>query len=424
MFRNANVNLFSTTNASNVLPFALDLNASARPESLPLPSLLSNLMQPTLVSTNPAVPMDHAANAVPNPIMDLDSLSDKFQFHGKRLHLTYPAWINLQGLIDWLPTVLGTTLKWYSACQEQGATGHHHTHVAFETVETISFRSARKLDYLGLHPMMKKVKTQLHVNAIWKYHQKAPLSLLQSEFCPIRDPNSLLQALSAPSLLAAAELMGIAPRTVNCLKILRSEYQTRQLLPVLPLARPCYWVQTPLSSFRVVWLYGLSGTGKTRWAIAAFKSPLIVTHLEALKKFTPDLYDGILFDDICLSSMEPQVMIQLLDWEMPRCLDVKYGSVTIPAGTKRIVTSNLSIDATLPGANPEILRAIKRRCQIIYVDQPLYSDVEIPLSATPLTPPPTPVERSLTLPPMEWKEVTNDVNGDSDLYWLNVMNDF
>lgn len=91
-------------------------------------------------------------------------------------------------------------------------------------------------------------------------------------------------------------------------------------------------------SGRSIILYGEPGIGKTQFALAHFENPLVVSHLDDLKAF--DGHDGIVFDDMHFGHFPRTAQIHLVDNELPRSINVKHGIATIPAGTKKIFTTN------------------------------------------------------------------------------------
>lgn len=90
---------------------------------------------------------------------------------------------------------------------------------------------------------------------------------------------------------------------------------------------------------------GESGIGKTAFARAHFKSPLMVNHLDDLRKFDTDFHDGLVFDDMSFNHLPVNFQIQLLDSEYDRSIHLRNVNVTIPAMTKKIFTCN-------PGREP------------------------------------------------------------------------
>jgi len=84
---------------------------------------------------------------------------------------------------------------------------------------------------------------------------------------------------------------------------------------------------------------GASNTGKTHYACAHFTNPLLVSHIDQLKSLSPD-NDGIVFDDMSFKHWPPEAVIHILDIDFDRTINVRYGTVIIPAHTKKIFTHN------------------------------------------------------------------------------------
>lgn len=93
-------------------------------------------------------------------------------------------------------------------------------------------------------------------------------------------------------------------------------------------------------------LQGKSNTGKTKLAKAIFKNPLIVRHMDKLKRFDPIRHDGIVFDDMSFAHYPREVVLNLMDMDDDTDQNVKNGMVTIPAGHPRIFTTNRKMYAT------------------------------------------------------------------------------
>jgi len=87
-------------------------------------------------------------------------------------------------------------------------------------------------------------------------------------------------------------------------------------------------------------LCGPSGVGKTEWAMAHFKNPLLCTELDQLLEFDAQEHDGIVFDDMDFTSLSRNMQISLVDQTMPRAIRCRYRSPVIPRGTKKIFTCN------------------------------------------------------------------------------------
>lgn len=86
--------------------------------------------------------------------------------------------------------------------------------------------------------------------------------------------------------------------------------------------------------------YGPSGIGKTQFALAHFKTPLLVRHLDKLKDLDPEKHDGIVFDDMSFWHRPITDVIHLLDMEEDTDVHVRYGLGHIPQKMPRIFTFN------------------------------------------------------------------------------------
>lgn len=114
-------------------------------------------------------------------------------------------------------------------------------------------------------------------------------------------------------------------------------------------------------------IWGPSGTGKTCFALAHFKNPLVVSHIDKLKQLSPD-HDGIVFDDMSFKHWPIESVIHLLDYEITRDINVRYGTVNIPAKITKVFTHNTSNpfydEANVDDAQKE---AIERRLSRVHV---------------------------------------------------------
>lgn len=86
-------------------------------------------------------------------------------------------------------------------------------------------------------------------------------------------------------------------------------------------------------------LYGPTNTGKTSFALAQFKNPLLVSHTDDLKELTK-AHDGIVFDDMDFRHQPSNSVIHMLDIETTRPLHARFHNVILPRGLRRIFTFN------------------------------------------------------------------------------------
>ena len=111
---------------------------------------------------------------------------------------------------------------------------------------------------------------------------------------------------------------------------------------------------------RSVVLAGPPGVGKTEWALAHFKNPLLVSERDQLLDYVPGEHDGLIFDDIDFTTDPREFNISLADITMPRGIRCRYRTVTIPKRTKKIFVGN----------GPTLLvedQAVARRVRCLWV---------------------------------------------------------
>lgn len=124
---------------------------------------------------------------------------------------------------------------------------------------------------------------------------------------------------------------------------------------------------TPVSDWsksHIFW--GPAGTGKTEFAKAHFEAPLLVSHIDTLKMFSPDVHDGIVFDDMIFLHWPRESQIHIVDVENNRAINVKHDVVSIPAGTRRIFTTNVDEGRIVKHADA----ALDRRCIFHHMEGP------------------------------------------------------
>lgn len=141
---------------------------------------------------------------------------------------------------------------------------------------------------------------------------------------------------------------------------------------------------------RSIHVYGPSNTGKTSFVLAHFKNPLVITHMDTLKKFVnpvdPDEpYDGIVFDDMSFKHIHPEAVIQIVDRDLDRDLHIRYGTAHIPAGTLKVFTHNTRDIFYKPEVEAEQKVAIDRRVDYVRITQKLYGNTHPLMDQDPQT---------------------------------------
>jgi len=162
-----------------------------------------------------------------------------------------------------------------------------------------------------------------------------------------------------------------------CIKFWRGlqEYKRVLSLPEEPnLYSIDQYKEPPVPLDKAVMIFGESGIGKTNFARAHFKNPLLVRNIEQLKDFDAAAHDGIVFDEMSFTHWPPPSRIILLDMEFGAPIHCRYSNAYIPARTKRIFVYNnhdcfIRDDETISDAQRE---AIERRLHIVYFGNKLY----------------------------------------------------
>lgn len=130
----------------------------------------------------------------------------------------------------------------------------------------------------------------------------------------------------------------------------------------------------PLDLSKAVVLWGSSNIGKTHFALSHFKNPHIVTHLDDLVLFDASRHDGLVFDDITFTHLPVSQRINLTDMDFTRSIHIRYTTVQIPKGTKRIFTNNIQSVFINPqeSLSYDQTDAINRRLHYVEVRNKLY----------------------------------------------------
>lgn len=104
----------------------------------------------------------------------------KWQYHGKRGHLTYKGWIAFLKIKAMLEN--HRELEGWSFVHENGhkkGIDYQHTHVAFNFKTAINTKKCTAFDIDGVHPHFKAIQNAGQWNNVVRYHQKEPVKLEQ-----------------------------------------------------------------------------------------------------------------------------------------------------------------------------------------------------------------------------------------------------
>ena len=171
-------------------------------------------------------------------------------------------------------------------------------------------------------------------------------------------------------------IAGIKVRSIMDLKILRDERPIKQ--PYHKRFADSEWTVSVPAFFKVLIIWGPTGTGKTQWAAHQFENPFICREEDSLREFDPQIHDGIVFDDISFRNKTREACIHLVDWDEESQIRCRYHNAIIPRCTRKIFTCNFHpfsdpVHALFP---PDDSGAIRRRIsRIIQVRGPTFRTV-------------------------------------------------
>lgn len=133
------------------------------------------------------------------------------------------------------------------------------------------------------------------------------------------------------------------------------------------------FIDPPMDLSKSVILCGSSGMGKTTYALAHFKKPLLVRHIDMLlKEFDPLVHDGLVFDDIGFSHWPIPSIIGIMDMEHDSNVHCRYGVGIIPAKFPRIFTINEISDIIPVNISQSQYDAIHRRVVIRSINEKMF----------------------------------------------------
>lgn len=118
-------------------------------------------------------------------------------------------------------------------------------------------------------------------------------------------------------------------------------------------------------------VYGPTNCGKTSFVLAHFVNPLVCSHIDKLKTLSPD-NDAIIFDDMSFKHWPKEAIIHLLDYELDREINVRYGTVSIPAKIPKVFTHNTPNPFYDDEIDEDQKQAIERRLSRFHVLNKLY----------------------------------------------------
>jgi len=322
---------------------------------------------------------------------DVGRSGGRVRIVGKAFFLTYSQSHLARDTINgWFSRQTG--MKRVVVGQEHHQDGNLHWHVTIEYERTKDVRNPRYYDIEGEHPNIVWYRTNgqqtfeqwfLHH---WNYCKKEdPTPYIVGEEPKDnrkRKRNEVFtEAIELARLQDVAAGMEFLEKNAPYDLLTKYEQIHRALVRLrqirqnmqAPARAVSEFPHAPLlvENWRVLYLNGPTGKGKTQWARSLLPEATLVSHRDQLRDC--DFSKGIIFDDFDVSHWPPTAVIHLLDWDEPRGLDVKHGHVVIPRHTRKIFTHNREFERWLsPDATDEQVAACRRRLHVINIHVSLY----------------------------------------------------
>lgn len=278
------------------------------------------------------------------------SSQSSFRVQGKHFFVTWPTCgIPLDDVLLQVQTILKTArLKAYIICAELHEDGSPHRHAYLGTASRVDIKNCRRLDLTYedtvYHANIQKVKNL----AAAKQYLKKDGDFITNVEESIEWSDILEQAQEGDLEAAFNAAMSLDPRAIamngdrirsNLSSLATHDAPEHKEYIFRPIPRIEEWQKDQ----HACWILGPSGTGKTEYAKSMFDHPLVVRHIDALKNFKPGHHDVIIFDDMSFLHWPRTSCIHIVDLANPSDINVKYGTVRLPAGLPRIFTSNVQI---------------------------------------------------------------------------------
>lgn len=135
--------------------------------------------------------------------------------------------------------------------------------------------------------------------------------------------------------------------------------------------------RSPITDFsKTMVLVGPTGIGKTQYALAHFKNPLLIKDKNDYIRYSRHT-DGIIYDDLSFTSWNPMTFLHMVENETAITQDVKFGHVRIRANIPKFILVNSKKLLWPRDIIKETKDACLRRMIIHYMHSPLYHKVNV-----------------------------------------------
>lgn len=313
--------------------------------------------------------------------LESNDKTKKFRINSQTLFVTYPK-CNLEPsfILEELKKVLD--IDSYLIAQEKHMDGSLHLHCYLRLVKKINLKDERKLDINNFHPNIQSCRSP---KAVLKYVSKDNNYVTNISDTAIQQAK--IENEKVGDVYKRAREATISGTVDDGLKVLEHQKTYRDLClhgeaierNLRKLKKSKLSSPFSLDSFNIPtyfeWdkkktliIHGPTETGKTSWAKALLPNSLFIRHLDRLKEYSSGEYEGIIMDDMSFSHLHREAQLALVDVYDTTDIHIRYGVATLPAGTPRIITTNMAPDIILKTNDS----AIARRVQDIYIPDKLW----------------------------------------------------
>jgi hypothetical protein len=362
------------------------------------------------------------------PLLNPVAIPDGFEWTSDRYHLTYPGHILPSLLLPNVRQVTSTPLLGHSVCLEVSEEGYEHTHIALLFGARLRLKGARKFDiahapddanpgaFVRAHPhVMPKVTMLQMQQLVVEYHSGRKYSPTTGKLeytAPVLHEKqfpfgwewlraSITELVAAPSLAEACVAGAVRPRSVSDVKLLRAAAAKAPKIFQHKFSSASFKTILPDPPPRVIWMYGDTQLGKTKYACSLFENPLVVKPfdsvgcLEYIKNhFDSTVHDGLVLDEANLRFLTRSQAIAFCDSDEDCVMSVRFTHLELSCTVPRIFVSNPPPGELLPA---DEFGAIARRIYVQRIMEPTWLGAapppvaRSPLVATPVGAPPGPV---------------------------------
>ena len=348
-------------------------------------------------------------------LLELNEMEDGFTFDGKYMHPTYPGFVPPPVLHDARRRLTSIELEGSSIVHEVSKDGYEHTHVLWMFKERVRFKGCNKLDvaftnehgaHVVKHPNIARITSYKQCETVMlNYHRGRKLDPETGKLAFTEEPAFIEQwlppafeftaaiireVIDAESLAEAACKAECRPRSIlDCDKLrLDAAQQPKKFCSKFDrdTFKDLLSMADISPDWNVLWAYGPTGVGKTKWALVQGdkeKSPLHVKPFDSIgalekikKQFNPNLHDLIVCDEADLSKfMTREMVIAFFDADDDATINCRFSSFELPP-VRKILLSNEPPAKLLP---TDHTGAIDRRFVELNINTKTYYEPGLPI---------------------------------------------